>query len=246
MKRLYFEKQKPEQIHGCPISGDTYPNAVRLIIDAFENERIQYNQQLKESVNELDEMCNNFDKLISTTNDLPELLQAILDSKTVLKFYEEFDEPCLKNGIERLTFILNKGEVRKEILNSENVESEIVRPKLNCPLNDEELKSVYKILVTSNKVEKDKEDLWLFWFGRNSSLKKPEKIIWEGYKQDLSNIMQCLCLGNKDRRAIFDAFYHLKVKTEKDLPEPKKLVFMKQPLFERINKYMVIYKFLKK
>lgn len=75
MKRLYFEKQKPEQIHGCPISGDTYPNAVRLIIDAFENERIQYNQQLKESVNELDEMCNNFDKLISTTNDLPELLK---------------------------------------------------------------------------------------------------------------------------------------------------------------------------
>lgn len=235
MKKLYIKKLKPEQIESIPINADEYPDAIHVFLNEQREDRRRYNTEIKNSTERLDEICNEFDRLISTTDDLAELLQAIIDVKTMIRFYEDFKEPCLAKGINDLKFIAEKGEEKKDLLNLKSPAQQIRRPKLESKITDDKLVEIFSVLVKKKKIQKATQDQWLYWFGRKPTLNHVGKIEWIGSRQSLSDVMGQVCGEKKDRRSIFDAFKHSEIKKEADIPKAQTKDHQNSTVYKAIN-----------
>jgi hypothetical protein len=106
-KHVFVKSELSEPNIGDPVEakpGDIY----QLINDQIEDDR-RYKEELKSSVYKLNDICNHFDELVSNTPDSQELQRAIIDLTELKRFYEEYNEPILNEGIKRATFIIDKG-----------------------------------------------------------------------------------------------------------------------------------------
>lgn len=115
MRKIHIQRYPPEPDTGEPIKAT--PEAMKRLFEEQSKDIQRCRREAKESSIKLENnICNHFNKLISLTDDLSELEQAIIDAKELYVFYEEFHEAILETGLMRLKSIIKKGEKRVEIL----------------------------------------------------------------------------------------------------------------------------------
>lgn len=114
MKNIHLVNSKAAS--DCSHPTEATSGDIHQLINEQLGEDRRYKKDLIISSYKLNDICNHFDKLISTTQDANQLQQAIIDAGELCKFYEDYNEVIFKNDIERLYSIIEKGKKRTGIL----------------------------------------------------------------------------------------------------------------------------------